>query len=235
MTARIFPGEGRNAHSPAVHDQRAAIAELGEALRDLVQRASATEAPPEEQREIAALLREATARLAEYPRERAQMPSADNLLAGIRMYNPVTGLGSAIAPPVHIEYIDGQAVGTCTLGLAFEGPPMYAHGGVSALLLDQILGYAAGAAGRPGLTATLDIRYLAPVPLQTPLRLTAQMTTAGEGRSVTAAGAIATAADPDTPLVESTARFVRPRPDQALKLFGTALHPDAVDPSAAHD
>jgi len=234
VTAHNSPWVGHDAESPAVLEQRAAITDLGEALRELVQRASATEAPPEEQREVAALLREVAARLAKYPRERAQMPSADNLLAGVRMYNPVTGPGSAIAPPLHIELIDDQVVGTCTLGLAFEGPPMYVHGGVSALLLDQILGYAAGAAGRPGLTVTLDLRYRAPVPLQTPLRLTARMTGA-EGRSVTAAGIIATAADPDTPLVESTARFVRPRPDQAMKLFGRALHPDAVDPSAAHD
>jgi len=234
VTAHSFPGLGHRDDSPAVQEQRAAIAELGEALRELVQRSSATEAPPEEQREIAALLREAAARLAKYPRERAQMPSADNLLAGIRMYNPVTGPGSALAAPLHIEVIDGLVVGTCTLGLAFEGPPMYVHGGVSALLMDQILGYAVGVAGRPGLTVTLDTRYRAPVPLQTPLRLTAQMT-GEEGRSVTAAGIIATAADPDTPLVEATARFVRPRPDQAVKLFGRALHPDAMDPSAAHD
>ncbi|MBP2328558.1 hypothetical protein JOF56_008943 [Kibdelosporangium banguiense] len=35
---------------------------------------------------------------------------------------------------------------------------------------DQLLGYAASAAGRPGMTIRLELSYRAPVPLLTPLR-----------------------------------------------------------------
>jgi acyl-coenzyme A thioesterase PaaI-like protein len=145
----------------------------------------------------------------------------------------VTGRGSALAPPLHIE-VAGQAVtGTCTLGLAFEGPPGFAHGGVSAMLLDQLLGYAASAAGHPGMTVTLELRYRAPVPLQTPLRLTAGVSDLN-GRHVTARGVIATAAEPGQPLVEATGGFVALRPEQAARLFG-GIRPDATDPLVAHD
>jgi hypothetical protein len=123
------------------------------------------------------------------------LPSVDDLLGGVRMYNPVTGGGSALAPPLHIEVVAGMAIGRCTLGLAFEGPPMFAHGGVSAMLLDQMLGHAVSVSGNPGMTVRLDTVYRAPVPLLTPLRLTAEVRDV-DGRRVTAAGAITTEAEP---------------------------------------
>ena len=39
------------------------------------------------------------------------------------------------------------------------------HGGVSALVLDQVLGEAAGAGGKPGMTGTLTLRYRRGTPL----------------------------------------------------------------------
>jgi hypothetical protein len=217
-----------------LRDRREAIDELGEVLRVLVEQAAATEAPTEELRLVAAQIRKAAVPLAERSRGRAQLPTADDLLGGIRMYNPVSGTGSALAPPLHMALIDGVVVGTCTLGLAFEGPPMYAHGGISALLLDQMLGYATSASGNPGMTVALLTNYRAPVPLQTPLRLTADITEV-TGRKVTARGTIATAAEPGTALVEATGTFVVLSPEQAGRLFGAALHPDATNPAAAHD
>jgi hypothetical protein len=150
------------------------------------------------------------------------VPAADDLLRGVRMYNPVTGHGSALAPPLHIEVVAGVAIGRCTLGLAFEGPPTWAHGGVSAMLLDQILGHAVGASGNPGMTVRLDTRYRAPVPLRTPLRLTAVVDEVA-GRRVTATGTIATEADPGTILVSATGTFVGLRADQAQRLFGRVI------------
>ncbi len=213
--------------------RRAAIAELGGALRELVEQASATEVPEDVLRRVAAQVREATILLGQRSRTRADLPGADNLLGGFRMYNPVTGSGSALAPPLHVE-VDGNAVvGTCTLGLAFEGPPSFAHGGVSAMLLDHLLGYATGMAGHPGMTVLLETRYRAPVPLQTQLRLTAEVSEVN-GRRVTARGTIATAAEPDTVLVEASGTFVGLRAEQAARLFG-GVHPDATDPLVAHD
>jgi hypothetical protein len=44
------------------------------------------------------------------------------------------------------------------------------HGGVSAMILDQMLGEAAGAGGKPGMTGTLTLRYRQATPLGGPAR-----------------------------------------------------------------
>ncbi len=217
----------------ALSTRRAAIAELGGALRELVGQASATEVPADVLRQVAAQVSEAAALLAQRTRTRVRVPGADDLLGGFRMYNPVIGVGSGLAPPLHVEVAGNGVVGTCILSLAFEGPPTFAHGGVSAMLLDELLGHATIATGHPGMTVNLETTYRAPVPLQTKLRLTAEVTEVS-GRRVTARGAIATAAEPDTVLVEASGTFIRLRPDQAARMFG-GVRPDATNPLVAHD
>jgi acyl-CoA thioesterase FadM len=217
------PTDGRTGNRPAgveVTDRRAAIEELGEALRALVELSVATEAGAQEIRRAAAEVRRAAVPLADDTRGRTQLPTADDLLGGIRMYNPVSGVGSALAPPVHAEVLDGTVVGTCTLGLVYEGPPRYAHGGVSAMLLDHMLGYATTASGHPGMTVGLELRYRAPVPLQAPLRLTGRVTEV-RSRTVVAQGTIAAAAAPGEILVEATGTFVALNAEKARALFGT--------------
>ncbi len=230
LTGRAASVDGAD---PALRERRAAITELGGALRELVQQASATEVPVDVLRQVAAQLSDAAAALGQQTRSRTDLPSADDLIGRQRMYNPVIGSGSGLAAPLHVEVTGDEAVGSCILGLAFEGPPSFAHGGVSAMLLDQLLGHAASAAGHPGMTVQLDLTYRAPVPLQTPLRLTARV---GEvtGRRITVRGVIATAAEPDKVLVQATGIFVGLRAEQAARLFG-AVHPDATDPQVAHD
>lgn len=51
------------------------------------------------------------------------------------------------------------------LGALYEGPPGLVHGGVSALILDQMLGEAAAVGGGPGMTGRLTIHYRRPTPL----------------------------------------------------------------------
>lgn len=80
--------------------------------------------------------------------------------------NTVVGLRNAVAPPLKIEHDEtGRAWSDFHLGAAYEGPPGLVHGGVSALLLDQMLGEAAGAGGKPGMTGTLTLRYRRGTPL----------------------------------------------------------------------
>jgi len=58
----------------------------------------------------------------------------------------------------------------------FEGPPGYVHGGVIATLLDEAMSKANRARGILAMTRQMEVEYLRPVPLQTPLTLTAQHT-----------------------------------------------------------
>ena len=80
--------------------------------------------------------------------------------------NPVIGVRNPMAPPlvVHSEP-SGRAESDFHLGAAYEGPPGLVHGGVTSLILDQMLGQAVGASGRPGMTGTLTIVYRRPTPL----------------------------------------------------------------------
>jgi acyl-coenzyme A thioesterase PaaI-like protein len=127
------------------------------------------------------------------------------------------------------------AEGWCTFGAVYEGPPMYGHGGVSAMLLDQVLGQAAAAAGHPGVTTDLTVRYRRPVPLDVPLRVWGRVTEAGGRRQVSVVGGITTADKPDVQLVEADARFYRLRPDQVRRMFGRLASPGAASPEVAHD
>lgn len=80
--------------------------------------------------------------------------------------NAVVGLRNPIAVPLDIRKDgDGRATAEFTLGALYEGPPGCVHGGVLALLLDQVLGECAAASGSPGMTGTLTLRYVRPTPL----------------------------------------------------------------------
>jgi uncharacterized protein (TIGR00369 family) len=76
---------------------------------------------------------------------------------------------------------DQQVVSTVRLARRFEGPPGHAHGGIIATLLDEAMSKANRQHGIVAMTRQMEIDYLRPVPLQTPLTLTARRT-AQQGR-----------------------------------------------------
>ncbi len=133
-------------------------------------------------------------------------------LNGVRtlelQYSPAMGHANPIAPPMHLEFIDGadggrEVVGTVTLSRMSEGPPDAAHGGATATLLDQALGIANIAAGHPGVTIRLDTRYRSRTPLGTELAVRARHVRV-EGRD---AHAHATLHDGDRLCVEAFGTF----------------------------
>jgi acyl-coenzyme A thioesterase PaaI-like protein len=127
---------------------------------------------------------------------------------------------------MRVEIVDGTAIGSCTLDWRYEGPPTYAHGGVSAMLLDQIMGFAAAVGGLPGVTGRLEVRYRSTVPLGQPLRLQARLIDVLGARAALR-GSISLASAPDDPLVEAEGRFLALRQEQADRLFGA--RPDDSD------
>ncbi|MCW2497298.1 PaaI family thioesterase [Jatrophihabitans sp.] len=109
---------------------------------------------------------------------------------GFSRHNPVTGPENALAPPLNLRRRpDGSVVGVTTLGLQYQGPPGFVHGGVSALLLDDALGVANFAAGTPGMTAHLSLNYRRTTPLFEPLTVSARRLSV-DGRKVRASGEI---------------------------------------------
>lgn len=200
-------------------ERREAVAELGDALRVLTSRAIGTEVDVEVLRQVADDAHRLAATLAARQRRPDEASSVDDLHRGQRPFNPIVGVGNPVAPPMRVEIVDGAAIGWCTLDWRYEGPFTYAHGGVSAGLLDQIMGYAAAAAGHPGVTARLEVRYRSTVPLGEPLRLEARLVDV-LGVRATIKGSISLAAAPDDALVEAEGRFLELRRQQATRLFG---------------
>ncbi|MGY1803687.1 PaaI family thioesterase [Blastococcus sp. SYSU D00922] len=199
--------------------RRAAVGELGSALRDLVDAAVRTEVSLDDlaaattgARELAALLRAETRGLHD-------IATVDNPETGERWYSPVYGPGNPVAPPMEASSTpDGRATGRVTLGKSHEGPPGLVHGGVVATLLDHVLARAVRAAGRGGLTATLTVTYRRPVQLGVPLVATAEVGTT-EGRRTTATARIVAEDDPGATLAEAEGLFVALRPERAADVF----------------
>jgi acyl-coenzyme A thioesterase PaaI-like protein len=139
---------------------------LVQAARELVDLCVMSDVGAEEVRAAQADVEAAVARLRRA--RRTQTLGQEHLTGGRRRPwgNPVIGLRNPIAPPlrVHSEP-DGRASCDFHCGAAYEGPPGLVHGGVVALILDQVLGHSVGAAGRPGMTGTLTLVYRQGTPL----------------------------------------------------------------------
>jgi Thioesterase superfamily len=224
----VTPDAAPPGESPFDPELMAAVTELGGALRELVDASVRTTVAAGELTAVAARARELTARLTVATRPATRLPALDDPVAFRRVYSPVTGVGSAIAPPVVMRR-DGDGVsGTATLGLAYEGPPGFLHGGMSGLLMDQVLGAAAIAAGRWGMTVRLELDYRRPVPLEQPLVLRGWMVE-DAGRKAVVAGSIATSAAPEEVLVQARGVFVAPRAEQQAAYFG-----EITDASGRH-
>ncbi|MEE6135972.1 PaaI family thioesterase [Mycobacterium sp. 050128] len=132
------------------------------------------------------------------------MPDGDTVAWG----NAVVGLRNAVAPPLVLHHeADGLVWSEFNLGAAYEGPPEHVHGGVSALILDHVLGATAHQPGRPAYTGTLTSRYRRRTALGRPLRAEAHIDRI-EGVKTFSVGHIA---DADGVTVEAEGVFITPK------------------------
>ncbi|WP_160099182.1 PaaI family thioesterase [Rhodococcus sp. T7] len=85
--------------------------------------------------------------------------------------------------PLEISSDGTTASATVTADALAEGPRDCLHGGLGAWLMDCMLGLLIESAGRTCVTAQLELKYLAPTPLNRPLNLYATADSAS-GRKV---------------------------------------------------
>lgn len=205
--ASFSPSDLTTAEVDAAEQLYGALAEDVRRLVDVVIR---TEVDADRVAEARELVREATRILAE---EASQEPAGIHFNTEGRSWNwgnAVVGVRNAIAPPVVLKWAeDGTVHSEVDLGVAYEGPPGCVHGGVSALLLDHIMGEAASAAHtRLIVTGTLTLRYLRPLPLGR-VRMQARISKEDD-RKVTVVAHLGSDAYGDEPAVEATGLFIIP-------------------------
>jgi acyl-coenzyme A thioesterase PaaI-like protein len=105
-------------------------------------------------------------------------------------YSPIVGPLNPIAPPVRMWADSARHVhGEVVLDAPYVGPPGLVHGGVLALIFDELLGAAAVINDCPGFTGTLTVKYLRGTPVRTPLTMEASVERV-EGRKTFVTGEI---------------------------------------------
>ena len=125
--------------------------------------------------------------------------------------NPIVGACSPVRPDVRLRFADGEVTGRATFTKRFVGPPGYAHGGISAMLADQIVGSSVGAIGARSIVKSLQVRYRRPLPLDEELELWGVCAPAGDNFqarfTITARGEVAVEGTADlVPFERLTAR-----------------------------
>lgn len=162
-----MPGYVRDDLSDEEIDRQAALyGPLAGAVRELAEAVIRTEVDDDEIRAVRDEVTALTERLRKQQMDGPYGVRFNGRGRGRAWGNAVVGTRNPVAPPLKIEHDDtGRAWSSFHLNAAYEGPPGLVHGGVSALLLDQMLGEAAGAGGKPGMTGTLTLRYRRGTPL----------------------------------------------------------------------
>ena len=149
-----------------IERQLALYGPLAQSIRELADASIRTEVDDDEVRAAQVEIEAITARLRERQLAGSYGVRFGSSGASRAWGNAVVGARNPVAPPLDVQTDpSGRAWADFRLGAAYEGPPSLVHGGVSALILDQLLGEAAGAGRKPGMTGTLTVRYRRPTPL----------------------------------------------------------------------
>jgi hypothetical protein len=182
----------------------ALYAPLADAVRELIDATIRTEADDD----VVATVRTTIEAVTESLRKRTR-PVGVSYRVGDRplpLCNAVVGACNPIAPPVVVHHDGVRCWSEFVLGSAYEGPPKLVHGGVSALVLDHMLGEAASEGlSKARFTGTITVKYLRGTPLG-PLRSEAWIDRK-EGRKVFAHGFIS---DSGGITVEADGVFIEP-------------------------
>ena len=130
-------------------------------------------------------------------------------LATVHTYSPALGEANPSAPEVELEVTDDLEVrGTVRFSAIHNGPPWNTcHGGVVALVYDDIVGLAAMVGAGGGMTARLTVNYRRPTPLFEPITFRAWLEE-HEDRKFLARGEMR---HEGTLLSEADGLFIRPK------------------------
>ena len=104
-------------------------------------------------------------------------------------YSPIIGRLNPASPPAEF-WVQGEEVhGSMNLSAVYAGPPGMVHGGIIAMVFDELLGVVNVVNGRGGYTGTLKVVYQRPTPLLKEIALRARPA-GSEGRKLYVSGEI---------------------------------------------
>lgn len=186
--------------------------ELADALRRLLDAVPRTTADEQALREAHELVEAAVGLLEADPRPGT--PPV-HLSAFRHAFSLVTGTAHPVAPPVRLTSDETGVHGTFRLGHRHEGAPGLSHGGILCLVLDHVLGEAAMAQRVGGMTVGLEVRFLAPTPINADLEVVSRVERV-DGRKVHLTGSIT---HEGRPTVTATAVFVQIDAETASRIF----------------
>jgi acyl-coenzyme A thioesterase PaaI-like protein len=223
--------EAQSAPAGGVWEERRRLAE---AMRLVIERLIASDAPEDELRVAADRLEQYAERLATHPRRRRYEGAAESALAeapaaaagpaagearrmpgpGHFDFSPLIGRSNPLAPPIFVRAEEGRVHAEALFGSAYEGPPGCLHGGYVAAAFDEVLGFAQSLTGNPGMTGRLEVSYRSPTPLHTLLRFEAWVEGV-VGRKITARSTLHAG---DRLCAEATGLFISIKPGTFEKL-----------------
>ncbi len=173
------------------NDRDRSLHDLADATRRLIHHLHVTEAPLEVLDGIGAAVAGMARLLEAHPQGRVYEGFAEAVTADAPSaffeFSPVIGRSNPLAPPAVLWVEHGVVHGRALFAEAYEGPPGCVHGGFIAATFDEVLGMTQNSTGRPGMTGTLTVRYRAPTPLHTELRLIGEVDRV-EGRKLFSSG-----------------------------------------------
>jgi acyl-coenzyme A thioesterase PaaI-like protein len=150
--------------------RRDAIERLAAAVRALADAAAETDVDPASLDDITTEIATLTERLAASTNDSPYSgltwaPGDFTVPEGPMPLNPIIGACSPVRPDVQLRFSNGEIAGRAVFTKRFVGPPGFAHGGISAMLGDQIVSASPQAIGVRTITKSLHVRFRRPLPL----------------------------------------------------------------------
>jgi acyl-coenzyme A thioesterase PaaI-like protein len=204
-----------------IDSQTTSLEALAASLRQLIEQVRVTQASAPELEQARTAVERATALLAPHAHpgpymqagfeadlpEKVTDPERLTRPVMVFPYSPVIGPRNPLSPPVRFEVHGGVVHGEVVFAPQYNGPPGAVHGGVIALVMDELLGYVNVANQVGAFTGSLSIRYLAMTPVGAPIHMHAR-TERIDGRKVFARGEMRHG---DTLTAEAEGIFIRPQ------------------------
>jgi acyl-coenzyme A thioesterase PaaI-like protein len=188
------------------------------AVRQLASHLRKTTGPRELLQEIESHVAALNARLAPYDHEgpfgQSSLVMGDghrerttDIPAEFFPYSPVIGPLNPIAPPVAFDF-DGEEIhAEHVFDAPYNGPPTAVHGGIIALVFDELLGALGALRDIGGFTGTLTVRYRALTPIGRPIQMRSWIDRR-EGRKAFIKGTLHSG---DRLCAEAEGIFIRPK------------------------